>query len=364
MNTKLHNRIVPGPGRFAWAIALLLIGSLLLAACGQSLQAAATATPAIPATVPGTPEPSTTGLPTTDGEEAGQRAAQELATTLGVPVLDISIDNIESVQWPDTCLGINVRGIMCAQHVVPGHKVVLSVHDRSYTYHTNEDGSSLAAVPDLTVTWGSGDKCQTTDLNYDQGITYGPCGGTMATAAFSNDSQRLDLSGFATRFAPFNGDTLAGQVMLFGTGELEVTPEEGRMLGEWGRATVEEATALQGTPPYGLVLQWHREGGVAGFCDDLAVYISGKAVATSCKGGRQTDVGQLFLDAAQLTTLYGWVDNLASFEMEQVTPSAGAPDALTIGIVFAGDGTTEATDSEKQAMDTFASQVFGEISNP
>ncbi len=326
---------------------LLVAGAILMAACGSPVQTA----------VP--PTAAATG-PAGNGSDAAQQAVDALAATLNVDPLDVAVISVEAVQWPDSCLGVNLRDVMCAMHVVPGYKVVLEVHDQRYTYHTNEDGSSLVAVPYMILTWQEGGQCQTAEVNYDQGISYGPCNGTMQTATFADSTQLLDLAGFSQRFAPFSAETPVGNLTFFGSGSAATTPVEKRMLAEWGRVAVEEASGAQTGTTQGLIIAWHREGGVAGFCDDLSIYVSGKVTASSCKGAQATALGQYFLDPEQLQQLYTWFDTLKPFEMEQ-TDNATA-DALTIRLDFYGDGAQEASQADQQAMQSFAETIYVQIS--
>ncbi|MEZ4832874.1 MAG: hypothetical protein R2873_12935 [Caldilineaceae bacterium] len=93
----------------------------------------------------------------------------------------------------------------------------------------------------------------------------------------------------------------------------------------------------------GSHLAW--EGGIAGFCDDLAIYTTGQAVATSCSGV----ASDIALSDAQLGQLYAWLDTLQSFEVKQNDP-AGAADAMQITLLFDGRGDRAATADEQQAI--------------
>jgi hypothetical protein len=107
-------------------------------------------------------------------------------------------------------------------------------------------------------------------------------------------------------------------------------------------------------------LTWHREGGVAGFCDDLVVDQTGAAVAMSCKGGLPQEVGRATLDAEHIHQLQTWLAALSPFEVNQ-TDKATA-DAMTIRLSFDGQGGAAADDADKQAIEGFASEVYAQIS--
>ena len=57
---------------------------------------------------------------------------------------------VEAVEWGDASLGCPEPGIMYAQVITPGHRVVLALDGRQYTYHTAQAGSFVLceqAVP-------------------------------------------------------------------------------------------------------------------------------------------------------------------------------------------------------------------------
>jgi hypothetical protein len=74
-----------------------------------------------------------------------QKAGEKLASELGISLQDVSIDNIESVDWPDACLGIIKQDEMCANVITPGYKVSMTAAGMKYIYHTNQDGSLIIA---------------------------------------------------------------------------------------------------------------------------------------------------------------------------------------------------------------------------
>jgi hypothetical protein len=75
------------------------------------------------------------------------RAKSFLADKLNINNEPIQIVDVQRVQWPDTCLGVQQAGIMCAMHVVDGFKITLSANGQSYEVHSNLDGSQIVLVP-------------------------------------------------------------------------------------------------------------------------------------------------------------------------------------------------------------------------
>lgn len=104
------------------------------------------------------------------------------------------------------------------------------------------------------------------------------------------------------------------------------------------------------------VITWHREGGIAGFCDDLFILADGNVIARSCN--RQGDrYGTL--SAEQLAQLTEWVAQYASFDAGYRDPAVA--DAMQVRFSFAGGGEAEADAAAQEAMMQFAGEIFGSL---
>lgn len=67
------------------------------------------------------------------------RAAQrDLAQHLGVPESAVTVRTVESVEWPDASLGCPQPGMMYAQVITPGYRIVLEAGGKTYAYHTSQ----------------------------------------------------------------------------------------------------------------------------------------------------------------------------------------------------------------------------------
>ena len=118
-------------------LALFLIAALL-GAC------AAPATQAVPSPQPAPTTTSQDGM----GTLPVARAKSFLADKLNINKETIKLVDIKPVQWPDTCLGVQTTGVMCAFHVVDGYRITLSANDRTYEAHSNLDGSQIVLIPE------------------------------------------------------------------------------------------------------------------------------------------------------------------------------------------------------------------------
>jgi hypothetical protein len=257
MEPKLEERKVRNHNRLVGTLGLFVVGGILLAACsGVGKQPAAQVT-AQPQGLPTTPPSPMGGEQEASANEGARRAQETLSALLNVDISAVSIITVEAVQWPNTCLGVEIPGQMCAMHVVDGYRVILEVNDQRYEYHANGDGSSLQPA---------------------------------------------------------------------------------------------------------LALTWHREGGIAGFCDDLIVNVVGEAAAGSCRGAPPTEKGFTLLKAEQRAEMGKWLSTLRAFSAEHKDPAVA--DAMTIRIVFDGWGTTEATDAKKHAVEEFAAELYADMTAP
>ena len=118
------------------------------------------------------------------------------------------------------------------------------------------------------------------------------------------------------------------------------------------------APILAGTPEAGEVdvgsgpvLVWHREGGIAGFCDDLTLFADGSFTAGTCKGPAK----QGTLTAEQQALLEDWLTRLHPFEVDETDPAVA--DAMTVQLSFVGEGANAATEADRLALQAFASEV-------
>lgn len=302
-----------------------------------------------------------------DENQALANVRQVLTQQLHADVAAVEVVEVTPETWPDACLGAPNADELCSQVVTPGYAITLTVHGDAYRYHTNGDGSAmrLVAAPEPMIgapilTWRNNDEsgCQTMTAGPD-GVAFGPCGGVLMGVPYSFDTRQPALSSFADTYQSFTAETPAGTVDFVGAGAQVATPAEQRMMAEWARLVSLEAQGGRSGASWGLIFAWHREGGLAGFCDDVTGYVTGEAYVTSCRGNQPQDLGRVRLDSDQLATVYGWVDSLQPFEVEQTDPAT--EDAMTIRIVFSGAGTATANEAVEQAITELALTLLHEV---
>ena len=111
--------------------------SLLAAAagCGLDMGGPPSQVPVVPTTAP----PANGAVP----GEIEAAARRFLAGELEVDEADLRLDSSEGVQWSDASLGCPQEGMMYAQVITPGYKLIFGHAGTSHAVHTDSDGSQL-----------------------------------------------------------------------------------------------------------------------------------------------------------------------------------------------------------------------------
>jgi hypothetical protein len=290
-------------------------------------------------------------------------AQNMLAQQLGVAADTVKTIKVEQVEWPDGCLGVQKPGVMCTQVITPGYLVLLSVNGKQYEFHTDTTGrivvQATAPFPqsaEKVVVWEQTENsvCNRVEIG-SQNVSYGACSGSMQMAEISG--LRVDeLTYLVSTYTSFTAETKAGSVQFTGQGEKKPTDAEKRSVAEWARLVFMEAQGGRSGAAWGMAFSWHREGGIAGFCDDLTVYQTGWGMPTSCKSGQARASKEYRLSASELDQLYTWIDQFANFDYEQ--KDAATADAMQVKLAFEGKGAEKATTAQQEQIAGFAGQLF------
>ncbi|MFY9819812.1 MAG: hypothetical protein WAM82_00415 [Thermoanaerobaculia bacterium] len=189
-----------------------------------------------------------------------------------------------------------------------------------------------------------------------QGVAIGPAGGPLTVQLFAGP-RRSDAAWYFLRtYGPFELKAPQGNLVFHSKGRVTAGPLEKRMIFEWARSVAAEAADSRSAQAYGLVLAWHQ-GGSSGICRDVALYLTGEAVASAC--GWTSDI-QGRLDPETLGQVYGWFDRLKPLQ-------AGPGDqdrrqgSLETRLVFAGHGAHPAGAGEQAEMLAFGAALYGEL---
>jgi len=74
-------------------------------------------------------------------------AREELSQGLGISSADVVLESYKSVDWPDSCLGVQQPGIACLDAITPGYLVIFNTPYGAAEVHTSIDGSIVRIVP-------------------------------------------------------------------------------------------------------------------------------------------------------------------------------------------------------------------------
>jgi len=291
------------------------------------------------------PNPSYPSEPTGNLTPAQQAAIATLSETLNLSPGKITLISTETVEWRDGCLGVNRQGTFCTQAIVPGYKIILEADKNLYEVHTNKDGSAVVVVPALSDA------------------------GTLEQMAIDQLSSSLGLNGADVSVVSMANieftDSCLGVAMQEATCAQVITP---------GLIVILEADGLQyeyhisddGTliQPANLALTWKREGGIAGFCDNLTVFRSGEIYGNQCKSqpGNVTASFVSILSPDEQDQFTAWSNELGLVDLDLSDPKE-VSDRMTVTLQFFGNGKGSLADTDKQDMLLWAQTVFQKLYN-
>jgi hypothetical protein len=107
---------------------------------------------------------------------------------------------------------------------------------------------------------------------------------------------------------------------------------------------------------------WKREGGIAGFCDTLTVFLSGEVFASQCRPQAEPKIGTFaeLLSAQEQKQFYGWRGKFAETHLDASDPK-GVADQMIVTLDLSGTGSQPPTQSEQQALFKFAQDLYQEL---
>ncbi len=359
--------------------ASICVVALTLAACASQTGTPPKATPPSQTAAPNPPsEPGAKQAPATQPAALPTPAAEisavppvDPAATPVVSLLSrqlhvakdaITVAQVARAEWPNACLGLAAEGEICAQVITPGYAVSLIVNDQRYDFRTDESGrrirlafAPLAEIGEALITWNDSGSFAVLQVGTDHSKV-GLRGRPLLAVPLPSSQRARELVGFLSRYAPFRAHTAAGEVVVRGGGSTNATPVECRQVAEWARQVYTESEQGLDQPVVDRAFVWRREGGIAGYCDEVVVSRTGTAMARSCRQPEGEPVATVRLSREELAQLYQWLDTLAPCDWQSDAGGATA-DALTTSISLAGQGAKALSDSERDQMIAFANAL-------
>lgn len=112
----------------------LLCAAFVLAACSAN-QPNSVATPVDPAMAEVLPP------------DVALNVQNRIGETLGVPPESIQIQNVERMDWPNSCLGLPEGDEVCAEVVTPGWLLTFNIDNQVYRYRVDTTGTVIRLEP-------------------------------------------------------------------------------------------------------------------------------------------------------------------------------------------------------------------------
>lgn len=77
-----------------------------------------------------------------------ERAKLTLSRHLKISAKDVTIENIEQIDWNDMSLGCPQPGRMYGQAIVPGYRVIARHQNQDYNVHLSRHQALICTTPD------------------------------------------------------------------------------------------------------------------------------------------------------------------------------------------------------------------------
>ena len=323
---------------------ITLLIFLFASACAAS--AAATQGPEEPATPPDLSTPTQVPTPThipVALTPAQLAAIKALSEQLSLPVDKITIVSTEAITWPNGCLGIVRMGVMCTQNEVPGFKIVLEANGQKYEFHTNQDGSTVQLAAGAQNA-GAVEQELIKQLAANLGLQ------ESDIKVVSNTEIEFPDSCLGVSMP----DIMCSQVVT--PGHIVVLEANGV---QYEYHTNADGSTVQ---PATLSMIWKREGGIAGFCDSLTVFLSGEVYSNRCKPQSEGKMGTFanLLSANEQAQFNDWMTQFGSANLDASDPK-GVTDAMTVTLDVFGSGSKQPTKTEQQQLFDFAQNLFQKL---
>ena len=273
---------------------------------------------------------------------AQQAAIAALSQLLNLPPGQITVISAEAVEWPDGCLGVQTLGVMCTQATVPGYKIILEANGAQYEFHTNVDGSQVVQVESIVA--GSVEEMVIKQL------------------ASNLELDESDISVVSSSDAEFSDACL--DVALQGVICAQVVTPGKIIVLEVDSVQYEYHVSEDGAlvQPATLALTWTREGGIAGFCDSMTIFLSGEVYGNQCRSEPNGTMGTFadLLSSKERAQFNAWVKEFGQVELDASDP-AGVSDRMEVTLSFYGNGTGNLTKADEQEILLWAQDLFQKL---
>jgi len=284
-------------------------------------------------------------LPSLELTPAQMAAVSALSTTLNLPPEQIAVVSTEAVEWPDGCLGVQKIGVMCTQAIVPGYKIVLQAKSTLYEFHTNKDGKQIVQVGEVTDA-GALEEMAVKQLASNLGLKEGGIS-VVSTSQVEFADACLDVA---------INNVMCAQVVT--PGQIIVLEAQDT---QYEYHVANDGSNIQ---PATLALTWTRDGGIAGFCDSLTVFLSGEVQGNQCHSNPNQATGTVarLLSINERSQFDAWIKELGTVNVNASDPE-GVSDRMVVTLTLYGTGNGKLNESDQQELQLWAQDLFQKLYN-
>lgn len=272
-------------------------------------------------------------------------ALSHLSETLNLPADQITLISTESVTWSDGCLGVQKMGMMCTQALVEGYKIIFEADGKEYELHTNETGSSVVLASNLDVS-------DPIEVILIQQLAGNLALNTGSISVISNESVEFNDACMGVMMQ----DVMCAEVIT--PGNIVVLEADGI---QYEYHVSADGTRIQ---PATFALTWKREGGIAGFCDNLTVFLSGEVYGNQCKSQPNETMGTFatLLSPGEKDQFIAWIEEYGSVTLDASDPK-GVADGMKNVVVLFGNGKGKPGKPIESEIFTWAQELFRKLYN-
>jgi len=108
-----------------------------------------------------------------------------------------------------------------------------------------------------------------------------------------------------------------------------------------------------------VAMTWKREGGIAGFCDYMTVYLSGEVHASSCNQGQYVEARLIdVLSEDEMAKFDEWLTKYGNVNIDASDPK-GVSDRMVVTLTFMGTGSQQILSaSDRPELLNFAQELY------
>ena len=273
---------------------------------------------------------------------AAIQAQTDLAQVLGIAPDAITIRDIQSKVWSNSCLDAPAAGEMCAQQQMDGYQVILTYGGETFTYHTDSTGIQLRRIQQVLNPSQAGLQARALLAGM---LGYNP----EIIRVIKEENLRFQDSCLEISIP----ETVCAQVQVRGT---RIELEANGTLFEFRTPEDPVAPVLAkaaGVNAGRLVIMISRDGGINQYCDNLNITLAGKAIQYTCVGVPGEVPGISDLSVQDQAQLLKWVLKFSPFDTRQTRL-----DKVAIHLTFNGAGQETAQFADQQEIQKFAENLF------